>query len=136
MLAVGWNISGNRRWFWAGGGRLRRLHSAGVCQNHQRSHSARPTLRGRPSRARAFKCWIEIWRMGPYFSHISANEILIPLSLLFLLAWIIFLLVRSRRIARANAQSDHRPHSSVTANDPKDIARSIGHGQGTGGNSQ
>ncbi|MDG1409078.1 MAG: hypothetical protein P8Q50_15055 [Octadecabacter sp.] len=66
----------------------------------------------------------------------SANEILIPLSLLFLLAWIIFLLVRSRRIARANAQSDHRPHSSATANDPKDIARSIGHEQGTSGNSQ
>ncbi|MBU2993089.1 hypothetical protein Q4555_02190 [Octadecabacter sp. 1_MG-2023] len=54
----------------------------------------------------------------------TANQIIIPLALLFLAAWVVFLAVQSRRITRANAQREHRPNAPNTGVDKADIARS------------
>lgn len=50
---------------------------------------------------------------------------MIPLALLLLAAWVIFLVVRSKRLARANAQRDHRPNAPDAGHNQGAIVRSI-----------
>ncbi|SMX30743.1 hypothetical protein [Octadecabacter ascidiaceicola] len=67
----------------------------------------------------------------------TANQIMIPLALLLLVAWVILLVVRSRRIAQASTQREHLPNApsrGLDADAPaKESAENAGRGNFTGG---
>jgi hypothetical protein len=67
----------------------------------------------------------------------TANQIMIPLALLLLVIWVIFLVMRSRRTAKDNAQRDHRPNMPSRGLDPDALAKesveNAGRGNFTGG---
>ena len=62
---------------------------------------------------------------------------MIPLAVALLVAWIVFLIIRSRRIARANVQREHRANAPGRGLDADALAKAsaenAGRGNFTGG---
>jgi hypothetical protein len=54
----------------------------------------------------------------------TANQIMIPVALIFLAIWVTYLALRGKRLARQTAQRNHKPNAPETGHDKAEIARS------------
>jgi hypothetical protein len=61
----------------------------------------------------------------------TANQIMIPIAGVLLVASVAYLILRTRKINAAKAQRTHRPNAPATGHDNGAIARSVAEGHGS-----
>jgi large-conductance mechanosensitive channel len=65
----------------------------------------------------------------------TANQIMIPMTLVAFAIFVLWQVVKSRRDKKANEIRDHRPNTPPSQQDRGAIARSVAHGKFEGGHS-